>query len=148
MPFVPLQGTTLADCIQQANDLGERVGADLHIPVFLYESACPVATRRPLEGIRRGGLDALGLRMASDPAWIPDFGPSTLHPTAGAVVVGARRILIAYNVVLQSADLSLAQSIAKTIRASTGGLLLPQSHRDPIGESQFGPGFHESDQLS
>ena len=122
VPFIPLQEATLTDCIQQANRLGERVGAELHVPVFLYESACPVATRRPLEEIRRGGLEELGIRMTSDPAWIPDFGPTTLHPTAGAVVVGARRILIAYNVVLQSDDLSIAQSIAKTIRASTGGL--------------------------
>ena len=122
VPFVPLQGTTFPDCIQHANHLSERVGGELHVPVFLYEGACPVATRRPLEKIRRGGLDELGLRMASDPAWIPDFGPSTLHPTAGAVVVGARRILIAFNVVLQSDDLSVAQSIAKSIRASTGGL--------------------------
>ena len=122
VPFVPLQGATLPDCIQQANRLGEHVGAELHVPVFLYESACPVATRRPLEMIRRGGLEELAIRMTSDPAWIPDFGPSTLHATAGAVVVGARRILIAYNVVLQSDDLSVAQSIANTIRASTGGL--------------------------
>ena len=122
VPFVPLQGTTLSDCIQQANHLGERVGADLHIPVFLYESACSVGARRPLENIRRGGLEELGRRMTSDPAWIPDYGPATLHPTAGAVAVGARKFLIAFNVVLQSDDLSVAQSIAKTIRASAGGL--------------------------
>ena len=122
VPFVPLQDATVPDCIQQANRLGERVGAELHVPVFLYERACPVATRRPLEEVRRGGLEALGLRMTTDLAWLPDFGPSTLHPTAGAVVVGARRILIAYNVVLQSDDLSVAQSISKTIRTSAGGL--------------------------
>ena len=122
VPLIPLQETTLTECIQQANRLGNRIGAKLQIPVFLYDEACSVATRSRLEEIRRGGLEGLGLRMTSDPAWIPDFGPTTLHPTAGAVVVGARRILIAYNVVLQSDDLSVAQSIAKTIRASTGGL--------------------------
>ena len=122
VPFVPLRGTTMQDCIHLAKRLGRQVGTELGIPVFLYEQAALHRDHAPLESIRRGGLQGLAFRMASDPDWTPDFGPSHLHKTAGAMVIGARQPLIAFNVNLRSMDLALAQSIAKDIRQSNGGL--------------------------
>jgi glutamate formiminotransferase/formiminotetrahydrofolate cyclodeaminase len=122
VPFVPLHGTTMQDCIYLAKRLGQRVGTELEIPVFLYEQAASHRDHAPLESVRRGGLQGLAFRMASDPDWTPDFGPFHLHKTAGALVIGARPPLIAFNVNLRSTDLALARSIAKDIRQSNGGL--------------------------
>jgi len=122
VPFVPVQGATMQDCIHLAKRLGQRVGTELEIPVFLYEQAAMHCDHAPLESVRRGGLQGLAFRMASDPDWTPDFGPSRLHKTAGAMVIGARPSLIAFNVNLRSTDLALARSIAKDIRQSNGGL--------------------------
>jgi glutamate formiminotransferase/formiminotetrahydrofolate cyclodeaminase len=122
VPFVPLRGTTMQDCIHLAKRLGQWVGTELEIPVFLYEQAALHRDHAPLESVRRGGLQGLAFRMASDPDWTPDFGPFRLHKTAGALVIGARPPLIAFNVNLRSTDLSLARSIAKDIRQSNGGL--------------------------
>ncbi|MGH7216661.1 MAG: glutamate formimidoyltransferase, partial [Nitrospiraceae bacterium] len=122
VPFVPLSGTTMQDCIHLAKRLGQWVGTELEIPVFLYGQAALHRDHAPLESVRRGGLQGLAFRMASDPDWTPDFGPLRLHKTAGALVIGARPPLIAFNVNLRSTDLSLARSIAKDIRQSNGGL--------------------------
>jgi glutamate formiminotransferase/glutamate formiminotransferase/formiminotetrahydrofolate cyclodeaminase len=122
VPFVPLGGATMQDCIHLAKRLGQRVGTELEIPVFLYEQAALHRDHAPLESVRRGGLQGLAYRMASDPDWTPDFGPPHLHKTAGAMVIGARPPLIAFNVNLHSTDLALARSIAKDIRQSNGGL--------------------------
>jgi glutamate formiminotransferase / formiminotetrahydrofolate cyclodeaminase len=122
VPFVPLRGATMQDCIHLAKRLGQWVGTELEIPVFLYEQAAMHRDHAPLESVRRGGLKGLAFRMASDPDWTPDFGPFLLHKTAGALVIGARPPLIAFNVNLRSTDLSLARSIAKDIRQSNGGL--------------------------
>ncbi len=121
VPFVPVRGVTMEDCVALAKQVGERIGR-LGIPVFLYERAASHPERSNLEVIRRGGLEGLAARMKSDPAWRPDFGPGALHPTAGATVVGARPALIAFNVNLQSADVSVAKAIAKKVRFSGGGL--------------------------
>ncbi|MBI5410679.1 MAG: glutamate formimidoyltransferase, partial [Nitrospirae bacterium] len=121
VPFIPIRGVTMEDCVVLARRVGKRVGEELSVPVFLYERAASRPDRAPLESIRRGGLEGLADRMR-DPAWTPDFGPPTLHPTAGATVVGARPPLIAYNVNLQTDDLNVAKAIAKTIRTSGGGL--------------------------
>ena len=122
VPFVPVQGATMQDCIHLAKRLGQRVGTELEIPVFLYEQAATHRDHAPLESVRRGGLQGLAFRMASDPDWTPDFGPPELHTTAGAMVIGARPPLIAFNVNLHSTDLAMARSIAKDIRQSNGGL--------------------------
>ncbi len=122
VPFVPIRGTTMQDCVQLAKRLGQRVGQELDIPVFLYERAASHPDHAALESVRRGGLEGLAFRVASDPDWSPDFGPARLHKTAGAVVIGARPPLIAFNVNLRSTDLELARSIAKTIRQSNGGI--------------------------
>lgn len=122
VPFVPIQGSTMEDCVQLARRLGERVGAELKIPVFLYEQAAGHPDRTRLEAIRQGGLSGLGARMAADRNWHPDFGPPRLHESAGAIVIGARHPLIAFNVNLNTADLNIAKTIARTIRQSNGGL--------------------------
>jgi glutamate formiminotransferase/formiminotetrahydrofolate cyclodeaminase len=122
VPFVPLRGATMQDCIHLAKRLAQQVGTELEIPVFLYEQAALHRDHAPLESVRRGGLQGLAFRMASDPDWMPDCGPSHLHKTAGAIVIGARPPLIAFNVNLYSTDLALARSIAKDIRQSNGGL--------------------------
>jgi len=122
VPFVPLRGATMQDCIHLAKRLGQWVGTELEIPVFLYEQAAMHRDHAPLESVRRGGLQGLAYRMASDPDWTPDFGPSHLHKTAGAMAIGARPPLISFNVNLRSTDLALARSIAKDIRQSNGGL--------------------------
>jgi glutamate formiminotransferase/glutamate formiminotransferase/formiminotetrahydrofolate cyclodeaminase len=122
LPFVPLSGSTMEQCVRLAHRVGERIGRDLRIPVFLYEEAGERPFRKHLEQIRKGGPEALMKRMATDSAWAPDFGPAEPHQTAGVIVVGARNPLVAFNVWLQSHDVSLAREIARTIRASNGGL--------------------------
>lgn len=122
MPFVPIREVSMQECVQLARMVGQRIGNELKIPVFLYEQAAAKPERVQLEWIRKGGLKGLADRMAADPAWVPDFGPKQLHPTAGATVVGARWPLIAFNVNLANADLSVAKAIAKAVRQSSGGL--------------------------
>ncbi len=122
VPWIPLQGVTMEDCVDYAKTLGSRVGAELGIPVFLYEQACVVSSPRKLEVIRRGGLSALQERMRNQGNWKPDYGPGDLHHSFGAMVIGARFFLIAFNVVLASRNLELACHIAGTIRESGGGL--------------------------
>ena len=122
VPWIPLQGVTMKECRDYAKALGSRVGAELGIPVFLYEQASMVDSRRKLEVIRRGGLPALQERMSHQEGWKPDYGPEFLHPSCGAMVTGARFFLIAYNVVLDSRNLDLARQIGRTIRESGGGL--------------------------
>lgn len=122
VPFVPLQDSGMDECVRLARQVGQRVGASLNIPVFLYEEAASSETRRRLETIRHGGLKGLASRMAQDQAWAPDFGPRHLHETAGAIAIGARRPLIAFNVNLTTTDLSIAKDIARSIRESNGGL--------------------------
>lgn len=121
VPFVPLAGATMPDCIALAQKVGAAVALQFGVPVFLYEEAAAMPGRRHLEDIRRGGLAALTARMASG-AWAPDYGPALPHPTAGAAVVGARPPLIAYNINLNTDRLDVAKTIAATIRQSGGGL--------------------------
>jgi glutamate formiminotransferase len=121
VPFVPLEGSDMAECVEIARTFGEQL-ADAHeIPVYLYAEAATRPERRVLSDIRKPqfeGLDAL----IETPAYAPDFGPARRHPTAGATVVGARPFLIAYNINLESGDLALAKQIASTIRERNGGL--------------------------
>ena len=122
LPFVPIRGVTMEDCVHLARTVGRRLAEELHIPVFLYEHAAKSPFRTRIEDIRRGGLEELGERMRTSPEWAPDFGDAKLHRTAGATIVGARRFLIAYNVNLATIDLDLAKAIALKVRASNGGL--------------------------
>ena len=121
VPFVPLSGATMEDCIAIAQRLGERVGKELNIPVYLYEAAAMRPERANLENIRKGQYEGLKTEIESDPERKPDYGPSKL-PKAGATVIGARNPLIAFNVYLTTDDASVAKKIAKAVRHSTGGL--------------------------
>ena len=121
VPFVPLSGVTMDDCIAIAKRLGQRVGGELNIPVYLYEAAATRPERANLENIRKGQYEGLKVEVESDPNRAPDFGPAKLG-TAGATVIGARNPLIAFNVYLTTDDVSIAKKIAKAIRHSTGGL--------------------------
>ena len=121
VPFVPISGVTMQDCVEMARRLGRRVGAELSIPVYLYEEAATRPERQNLENIRRGQYEALKAEMGINPARDPDFGPKKVGP-AGATVIGARHPLIAFNVYLTTNDVSIAQKIAKTVRNSSGGL--------------------------
>jgi glutamate formiminotransferase len=121
-PFVPLADLPMARCIALAEVLGRQIGAELDIPVYLYEEAAREPSRVNLENVRKGGFEGLRDSIVHDPSRLPDFGPSTVHPSAGAVAVGARRPLIAFNVYLGTADPRLAKTIAKAIRHSSGGL--------------------------
>ena len=120
VPFVPIEGVTMNDCVELARKVGREIAARFDIPVFLYEEASSNPARKNLEDIRRGEFEGLAAKMAS-PDWAPDFGPATPHPTAGAMVVGARMALIAYNINLASDRLEVAKKIAAAIRHSSGG---------------------------
>jgi glutamate formiminotransferase len=123
VPFVPLGRTTMAACVDCARALGARVGAELELPVFLYEEAATRAAFRNLAEVRRGGFEGLREAIAGDAARAPDFGPSRVHERAGAVAVGARRILVAYNVYLgATASVAVARAVARAVRESSGGL--------------------------
>jgi glutamate formiminotransferase len=121
VPFVPLHGATIDECVSLATSTAALVAERFHVPVFLYEDAATADDRRSLSSIRRGGVNGVALRM-KEAAWRPDFGPDQPHLTAGATAIGARPILIAYNVNLASNRLGVAKRIAASIRASNGGL--------------------------
>ena len=122
VPFVPLEDSTMDDCIALARELGERAGKELGIPVFLYERAATRDTRRNLADVRRGQFEGLRDELGSNPDREPDFGPNQIHRSAGATAIGARPFLVAYNVYLgDSANLPLAKSLAKEVRESSGG---------------------------
>jgi glutamate formiminotransferase len=114
VPFVPLEGATLADCVAIARRTGEELWKRFQVPVYFYEAAAASPERRHLENCRRGGFEC--------PSVAPDLGGPALHPSAGACIIGARKILIAFNINLQTDDVKVAREIARTIRASSGGM--------------------------
>jgi glutamate formiminotransferase len=120
VPFVPIEGVTMADCVAMAREVGADVARRHNLPVFLYEEAAAVPARRNLEDIRRGEFEGLAAKL-TQPEWAPDFGPAAPHPTAGASVIGARVALIAYNINLATNRLDVAKKIAAAIRQSSGG---------------------------
>jgi glutamate formiminotransferase len=121
LPFVPLGNATLDQCVALAHEAGARIWNELRVPVYFYEAAALRDDRVKLENVRRGQFEGLGASVAADKSKRPDVGGPSLHPTAGAVIVGARKILIAYNINLKSTDLEVAKSIARRIRTSSGG---------------------------
>ncbi len=122
LPFVPLGSATLANCVALAHQTGERIARELGLPVYFYGEAARDPARFALENVRRGQFEGLREAVQQDPVRAPDLGGPSLHPTAGAVMVGARKILIAFNINLRTRDLQVAKSIARAIRASGGGL--------------------------
>src|SRR5258708_5951830 len=122
IPFIPIEGVTIEDCVSIARHVAEEIWKRFQIPVYLYESAATTPARQNLEDIRRGQFEGLRDDIIVNPARKPDFGEAHLHPTAGATVVGARKALIAYNVFLSTTDVGIAKKIAKAVRFSSGGL--------------------------
>src|SRR4051812_4059291 len=120
VPFVPIEGVTMAECVELAKKVGAEVARRFAIPVFLYEEASTNPARKNLEDIRRGEFEGLAAKMATA-GWTPDFGPGTPNPSAGASVIGARMALIAYNINLATDRLDVAKKIAAAIRHSSGG---------------------------
>jgi len=121
-PFVPLAPRAMGVCVRTAHALGERVGRELGLPVYFYGEAARKSERRALPAVRRGGFEVLRAEIERDPARRPDAGPARLHPRAGAIAIGARGFLVAFNVNLESRDLALARAIARAIREADGGL--------------------------
>ena len=132
VPFVPVEGVTLDDCVRLANELAQRLWERLHVPVYLYEAAARRPDRANLENIRRGQFEGLREDVRTNPDRRPDFGDAELHPSAGATVVGARKFLIAYNINLNTADVEIAKRIAKAIRFSSGGFRYVKSMGVPL----------------
>ncbi|HYW32527.1 MAG TPA: glutamate formimidoyltransferase [Gemmatimonas sp.] len=123
VPFIPLDGATMIDCIALAKDLGQRAFTELGIPVYLYERAATAPARENLADVRRGQFEGLRDEVRVNPARRPDYGEAEIHPTAGATAVGARPFLVAYNVYLgDKSNLDVAKAVAKAVRGSSGGL--------------------------
>jgi glutamate formiminotransferase len=121
VPFIPIEGASMADCVALATEVAAAVAAAHGLPVYLYEEAARSAGRRNLEDIRRGEFEGLAAKMTQQ-AWAPDFGPASPHASAGATVIGARMPLIAYNINLATDRLDVAKRIANAVRHSSGGL--------------------------
>jgi glutamate formiminotransferase / 5-formyltetrahydrofolate cyclo-ligase len=121
VPFVPIEGVTMADCVALARDVAAQVAERFKVPIYLYEDASENPARKNLEDIRRGEFEGLAAKMAT-PGWAPDYGPPAPHPTAGAAVIGARMPLIAYNINLATDRIDVARRIAAAVRHSSGGL--------------------------
>jgi glutamate formiminotransferase / formiminotetrahydrofolate cyclodeaminase len=122
IPFIPIEGLTLEDCVVLARHVGSEIWRRYKIPVYLYEAAATTPERQNLENVRRGQFEGVRDEIATNPARRPDFGDPKIHPTAGATIVGARKFLIAYNVYLNTPDVEIAKKVAKAVRFSNGGL--------------------------
>jgi len=121
VPFIPVAGVSMEECIDLAERLGKRVGEELKIPVYLYEAAATRPERINLADVRKGEYEGLKQEIETNPDRKPDFGPQKMHPTAGAIVIGARKFLIAYNVNLETQDVQVAKDMAKLVRERDGG---------------------------
>jgi len=121
VPFVPVRGVTMADCVELAKKVGEEIWRRFRVPVYLYGEAATRPERADLSEIRKGEFEGFFAKI-KDPKWHPDFGEPEVHPTAGVTAVGAREFLIAFNVNLGTSDLRVAKEIAKAVRFSSGGL--------------------------
>jgi glutamate formiminotransferase / formiminotetrahydrofolate cyclodeaminase len=140
VPFIPLGSSTMAEAVRLAERLGERVAKELDIPVYLYAAAARRPERADLAKVRAGQFEGIRDSIVNDPARAPDFGPSRVHPTAGAVAIGARPVLIAFNAYLTTSDVAVAKKVAKAVRARDGGLPevkalgfdIPERHRAQV----------------
>jgi glutamate formiminotransferase len=133
VPFVPIEGVTMAECVALARKVGAAVAERFKVPVYLYEEASSYPGRKNLEDIRRGEFEGLAAKMATE-GWAPDFGPAAPHPSAGATAIGARMALIAYNINLATDRLDVAKKIATAIRQSSGGYRFVKAMGIPLEE--------------
>ncbi len=136
VPFVPVQGVTMADCTRLARSVAEEVAGRFQVPIYLYEEAATAEHRRNLAVVRKGEFEGLPKKM-KDPLWAPDFGPAQPHPSAGATAIGAREFLIAFNVNLATPDVKIADRIARAIRHSSGGLRFAKAMGVALSERQI-----------
>jgi glutamate formiminotransferase / formiminotetrahydrofolate cyclodeaminase len=132
IPFIPIEGVSLEDCVQISRKVGEEIWRRYQIPIYFYEAAAKSPERQNLENIRRGQFEGIRDEIATNPARRPDVGEARVHPTAGATVVGARKFLIAYNVFLNTTDVDVAKKIAKAVRFSNGGMRFVKGAGFPV----------------
>jgi glutamate formiminotransferase len=126
IPFIPISGVAMKECVELSKEVGKEIAEELKIPVFLYAESATSDLRKSLPEIRKGEFEGFSEKI-KDPQWIPDFGPTEVHPSAGVTAVGAREFLIAFNVNLDTTDISVAKKIARSIRESSGGLMYIQA---------------------
>ena len=122
IPFIPIAGVTMEDCVTLARECGERMWREIGVPVYLYEKAATRAERENLASVRKGQFEGIRDEIAANPSRLPDYGEPRVHPTAGITAVGARPPLIAYNINLGTSDIAIAKKIARAVRHQTGGL--------------------------
>ena len=147
IPFIPIEGVTLEDCVATARRVGEEIWKRYKVPVYLYEAAAQRPERQNLENVRRGQFEGIRDEVKKNPARKPDFGNAELHPTAGATVVGARKFLVAYNVYLNTPEVEIAKKVAKAIRFSNGGLRYVKGMGVPVrGLAQVSMNLTDTDQ--
>ncbi len=126
IPFIPVKGVKMEDCIEISKEVGKQISEELKVPVYLYAESATVPERAKLPNIRKGEFEGFFDKI-KDPQWKPDFGEPVVHPTAGVTAVGAREFLIAYNINLDTKDVKIAKKIARSIRESSGGLRYVQA---------------------
>jgi glutamate formiminotransferase len=147
IPFIPIEGVTIEDCVAIARRTGEEIWKRYGIPVYLYEAAAQKPERQNLENVRRGQFEGIREDIKINPARLPDFGEAALHPTAGATIVGARKFLVAYNVYLNTPDVEIAKKIGKAVRFSNGGLRYVKGMGVPVrGLAQVSMNLTDTDQ--
>jgi len=147
VPFIPIEGIALEDCVAIAKRVGEEIWKRFRVPVYLYEAAAQRPERQNLENVRRGQFEGIREEVKTNPDRKPDFGDAALHPTAGATIVGARKFLVAYNVYLNTPDVDIAKKVAKSIRYSNGGLRYVKGMGVPVrGLAQVSMNLTDTDQ--
>jgi glutamate formiminotransferase/formiminotetrahydrofolate cyclodeaminase len=147
VPFIPIEGVTLEDCVQMARQVGEQIAKRYSIPVYLYEAAATKPERQNLENVRRGQFEGCRDEIAKNPDRNPDFGEAKIHPTAGATIVGARKFLVAYNIYLNTSNVEIAKKVAKAVRFSNGGLRYVKGMGIPVrGLAQVSMNLTDTDQ--
>ncbi len=147
VPFIPIEGVTIEDCVQMARHVGSEIAKRYKIPVYLYEAAATRPERTNLENIRRGQFEGIRDEIATNAGRMPDFGEPRVHPTAGATVVGARKFLVAYNVYLNTSNVEVAKKIGKAVRFSNGGLRFVKGMGIPVrGLAQVSMNLTDTDQ--
>jgi glutamate formiminotransferase/formiminotetrahydrofolate cyclodeaminase len=147
IPFIPIEGLALEDCVAMARRVGEQIWKRFGVPVYLYEAAAQTPERQNLENVRRGQFEGIREEVKINPARKPDFGNAELHPTAGATIVGARKFLVAYNVYLNTSDVEIAKKIGKAVRFSNGGLRYVKGMGVPVrGLAQVSMNLTDTDQ--
>jgi glutamate formiminotransferase len=147
IPFVPIEGVTLEDCVAIARRVGGEIWKRFNVPVYLYEAAAQRPERQNLENVRRGQFEGIREEVKANIDRKPDFGEAALHPTAGATIVGARKFLVAYNVYLNTSDVGIAKKVAKSIRFSNGGLRYVKGMGVPVrGLAQVSMNLTDTDQ--